>query len=169
MENKNSKLKVEVHRATEEDSQVILDLWRGSAEWLQLKGINQWNPNDFNINQVYDCFSKGYELYLARLNEEIVGTLYICWSNPVLWGELENNESGYIHRFAVNRNHISRGIGRQLITWAEEYIRESGKDIRLDCMAENARLNQYYLDLGYTHIKLLNWSNGWKINLYEKK
>lgn len=159
----------DVYRATEADSRIILDLWKGSARWIQSKGINQWNPDHLSMNQVYECFNNGFEFYLARLNEEVVGTLYICWSDPVLWEELDNHESGYIHRFAVSRNHTGHGIGKQLIHWAERYIRGKGKiHIRLDCMAENTRLNQYYLDLGYKHVRFLNWSNGWKINLYEK-
>lgn len=162
-------IQIEVHRATEDESQIILDLWKGSARWIQSKGINQWNPDSLNINQVQECFNNGFEIYLARWNEEVVGTLYICWSDPILWEELDNDESGYIHRFAVSRDHAGNGIGKQFIRWAEDYIRDRGKKfIRLDCMAENARLNQYYLDAGYKHIRFLEWKNGWKINLYEK-
>ncbi|SEL94262.1 Acetyltransferase (GNAT) family protein [Paenibacillus sp. cl141a] len=169
MKEGHENIKIDVYQATEADSHIILDLWKGSARWIQSKGINQWNPSHFNINQVYECFNNGIEFYLAQLNEEVVGTLYICWSNPVPWGELDNNESGYIHRFAVSRNHTGNGIGKQLLNWAEKYIKDKGKTfIRLDCMAENARLNQYYLEVGYKHIRFLNWSNGWKINLYEK-
>jgi len=161
-------IQIKVHRATKTDSQSILDLWKGSARWIKSKGINQWNPDHFNINQVHECFDSGFEFYLARMNGEVVGTLYICWSDPILWEELDNNNSGYIHRFAVSRAHIGSGIGRQLINWAEVYIRNSGKNIRLDCMAENARLNRYYIDMGYKQIRYIEWKNGWKINLYEK-
>lgn len=162
-------IQITVHPATKSESQIILDLWKESAKWIQSKGINQWDPDRFHINQVYECFDNGFEFYLARFQEEVVGTFYICWSDPMLWENLDNDESGYIHRFAVSRNHTGYGIGKQLINWAEQYIRSKGKKhIRLDCMAENTRLNQYYLDLGYEHIKLLHWSNGWKINLYEK-
>ncbi|MCY9698207.1 GNAT family N-acetyltransferase, partial [Paenibacillus alginolyticus] len=59
--------------------------------------------------------------------------------------------------------------GQLLLKWAENYIKNKGRTrIRLDCMAENDRLNQYYLDSGFQHIRLLHWDNGWKINLYEK-
>jgi GNAT superfamily N-acetyltransferase len=160
----NENTTIDVHPASIDDSQIVLDLWRMSARWLQSKGINQWDPEHFNIEQVYECFNNGSEIYLARLKEEIVGTLFICWSDPLIWGELDNNESGYIHRFAVNRSHSGKGIGQLILKWAENYIRNKGKKrIRLDCMAEN------YLESGFQHIRLLHWDNGWKINLYEKK
>ncbi|MEK4978153.1 GNAT family N-acetyltransferase [Bacillus sp. FSL K6-6540] len=165
----NENIKIDVQRAIEADSQIILDLWKDSARWIQSKCINQWNPDHFNINQVCECFNNGFELFLARFNGEVVGTLYICWSDPILWEELDDKDSRYIHRFAVSRIHTGNRIGKQLINWAEQYIRDKGKNqIRLDCMAENVRLNQYYLDIGYKHIRFLNWRNGWKINLYEK-
>jgi GNAT superfamily N-acetyltransferase len=88
----------------------------------------------------------------------------------MVWEELDDHDSGYIHRFAVSRNHLGLGIGHRLLDWAETYIRDHGKKrIRLDCMAENPRLNQYYSDRGYQHIRRLEWENGWKINLYEKR
>lgn len=162
-------ISIDVSQVSIEESHEVLELWKGSARWIQSKGINQWNPDDFNIEQVHECFYKGSEVYLAKLNEVIVGTLFICWSDPIIWEDLDDNESGYIHRFAVSRKHLGLGLGKQLLTWAENYIRNKGKKrIRLDCMAENAKLNQYYLESGYNHIRLLHWDNGWKINLYEK-
>ncbi len=162
-------IEITVQRASRDESQYILDLWKGSAMWLKSIGINQWEPDYFKIEQVIDLFDKGFEVFVAKLNDEYVGTLYICWSDPELWEELDHIESGYIHRFAVHRNYKGLGIGEQLIIWAEDFIRDNGKKkIRLDCMAENMRLNQYYKDNGYRHIRFLEWDNGWKINLYEK-
>ncbi|WP_270168650.1 GNAT family N-acetyltransferase [Paenibacillus sp. SYP-B4298] len=50
----------------------------------------------------------------------------IFWISE-LWQELDHIESGYIHRFAVNRNYKGLGIGEQLIIWAEDFIRNNGK------------------------------------------
>ncbi|OAB37002.1 GNAT family N-acetyltransferase [Paenibacillus glacialis] len=169
MKELNETILIDVYPATIEESHKVLELWKESARWIQSKGINQWNPDHFNIEQVHECFNNGSEIFLARLNEEVVGTLFVCWSDPIIWEELDDNASGYIHRFAVSRNHLGLGIGKKLLIWSENYIRNKGKKrIRLDCMAENNSLNQYYLESGYKHIKLLQWHNGWKINLYEK-
>ncbi|MCM3783481.1 GNAT family N-acetyltransferase [Neobacillus mesonae] len=163
---------IEVLPASLTDSSDILELWKGSARWIQSKGINQWHPDEFSLIMVEEMMEKDdLEFFLAKINGRAVGTLYISWSDPVLWGELDDSlSSGYIHRFAVSRDHMGEGIGRELLIWAENYIRSKGKhQIRLDCMADNERLNQYYIESGYTFIKRLHWENGWKINLYEKK
>lgn len=162
-------LPIDVQAATIEDSEAILALWQGSARWLQAKGINQWHPDYFRIEDVREHFRKGDAFFMARCGDDIVGTLYVCWSDPVIWGELDNDDAGYIHRFAVSRAHQGSGVGEQLLRWAENYILGQGKNrIRLDCMADNERLNRYYVEHGYVHIRHLSWDNGWKMNLYEK-
>ncbi|MFD1135927.1 GNAT family N-acetyltransferase [Paenibacillus urinalis] len=163
---------LEVLPARLTDGPEILELWTGAARWIQAKGINQWHPDEFNLAQTEQLImDRELEFFVAKTDGIIIGTLYICWSDPVVWGELNDAaSSGYIHRFAVKRSHLGQGVGRELLLWAEDYIRIKGKkQIRLDCMADNERLNQYYVTSGYIHKKLLHWDNGWKINLYEKE
>ncbi|MCR8843304.1 GNAT family N-acetyltransferase [Paenibacillus sp. SC116] len=159
---------IDVSPASIEESHEILKLLKGAASWIQSKGINQWHPDEIHLEHVHEFFHNGCEFFLARMNAEIVGTLFICWSDPRVWEELDDERSGYIHKFAVGRDYVGLGIGRQLLGWAEQYIRDKGKKIRLDCMAENHRLNQYYVESGYKYVKRLEWENGWKISLYEK-
>ncbi|WP_020615509.1 GNAT family N-acetyltransferase [Paenibacillus daejeonensis] len=151
-----------------EEAPVVLNLWQGSARWLNEKGIYQWRPEFFHIEQTLKFINNGSAVYLAELNQSIVGTYIITWSDPLIWKELDNSKSGYIHRFAVNRDYQGLGIGKVLLQTAEEQIKQNGKTtIRLDCMAENARLNQYYRDLGFTYIRRID-GEGWSANLYEK-
>lgn len=169
MKQLNDKVIIDVQPATAGDAPTILELWQGSARWLQSKGINQWHPDFFNIDQVYEWFDNGAKIYLARVNDEVAGTLLICWSDPFMWEELDDEDSGYIHRFAVNRSYKGFGIGEQLLKWAEEHIIRTGKSkIRLDCMSANVPLNQYYMNQGYTFVRMKQWDR-WIANLYEKK
>jgi len=158
-----------IRGASREDAPAILHLWQESARWLLSKGIRQWNPDWFKLEQIMEFMDQGAEIYLAEQDREVVGTYLLVWSDPKIWGELDNSDSGYIHRFAVNRNYVGQGIGGKLIESAEEQIRRKGKSIaRLDCMAANDRLNQYYRDLGFTFVRRLD-REGWSANLYEKR
>ncbi|WP_258171170.1 GNAT family N-acetyltransferase [Paenibacillus sp. R14(2021)] len=159
----NESTAIEMKRVSTEETQAVLELWQGSARWLQAKGIRQWHPDDFSLDRVLEVMHAGHELFLARLQGEPVGALYICGSDPQLWEELNDEESGYIHRFAVSRGHSGLGIGDQMLAWAEAYIRSQGrKRVRLDCMADNPRLNQYYLDAGFRHVRIVDWDNGYR-------
>jgi len=151
-----------------EEAPIVLSLWQMSAIWLNSKSIYQWRPENFHLEQVIGFMSNGSDVYLAESNNEIVGTYMIMWSDPSIWEELDNDESGYIHKFAVNRDHKGRGIGNYLLKSAEEQIKQKGKSlIRLDCMADNKRLNQYYVDYGFNFVKRAD-REGWSANLYEK-
>ncbi|GIP56692.1 N-acetyltransferase [Paenibacillus woosongensis] len=158
-----------VRPALHEEAPIILDLWQNSARWLNSKGIYQWRPEYFNLEQVLEFMNDGSDVYLAEWNNEIVGTYILTWSDPFIWQELDNSESGYIHRFAVHREYRGLDIGKYLLKNAEQQIRLKGKTwIRLDCMAENPRLNQYYRDCGFQYIRRID-GEGWSANLYEKQ
>ncbi|WP_337100027.1 GNAT family N-acetyltransferase [Paenibacillus sp. YIM B09110] len=160
---------VVIREAMHEDAETILNLWQSSARWLLANGIKQWRPEYFHLEQVIEFMNDGSNMYLAELNGVPVGTYVITWSDPYIWQELDSTDAGYIHRFAVNRDYKGSGIGSCLIRSAEEQIRQSGKSlVRLDCMAANPRLNQYYRDLGFKYVRRLD-SEGWSANLYEKK
>jgi ribosomal protein S18 acetylase RimI-like enzyme len=161
--------KLSIRRAQLDEASVVLSLWQTSARWLNSKGIYQWRPEYFNLDKVIKFMKNGSDVYLAELNNEFVGTYILTWSDPIIWKELDNLDSGYIHKFAVNRDYQGLGIGSLLLKSAEEQIKFKGKTlIRLDCMADNLRLNQYYKDHGFNLIRRIN-GEGWSANLYEKK
>ncbi|MDQ0112369.1 GNAT family N-acetyltransferase [Paenibacillus harenae] len=160
---------VVIKKAVPEDAAIILDLWQTSARWLLANGIKQWRPEHFHLEKVFKFMNDGSNMYLAEMNGVAVGTYVITWADPNIWQELDSKDAGYIHKFAVNRDYKGAGIGSYLIRCAEEQIRQSGRSlVRLDCMAANPRLNQYYLDLGFSYVRSID-GEGWSANLYEKK
>ncbi|WP_211748659.1 GNAT family N-acetyltransferase [Paenibacillus sp. Marseille-Q4541] len=157
-----------IRSASLEEAPIVLSLWQKSAIWLNSKGIFQWRPENFHIDQVIEFMTNGSDVYLAEINNEIVGTYILTWSDPFIWQELDNKDSGYIHRFAVNRDFQAKGIGKYLLKSAEVQIKQKGKTlIRLDCMADNVRLNRYYQEIGFEYVRRMN-GEGWSANLYEK-
>lgn len=165
----HAKVSPTIRLARLDEAPIVLNLWQMSARWLNSKGINQWRPEHFNLDKVNKLMNNGSDVYLALIENEYVGTYTLTWSDPFIWRELDNLESGYIHKFAVNRDYQGRGIGSVLLHSAEEQIKLRGKTlIRLDCMADNIRLNQYYKDHGFNYIRRVN-GEGWSANLYEKE
>ncbi|UJF35508.1 GNAT family N-acetyltransferase [Paenibacillus hexagrammi] len=158
---------ITILRAAEDDLSDVLRLWLEAAEWLEVKGILQWRPNSFTQESVLEHYQKT-ELYIAKLNETIVGSFSIQWSDEFIWEELNNNSSGYIHRLVVARNFKGMNLGIELLTWAERYIQSTGKKAsRLDCMADNQHLNTFYRKAGYNYIKRIN-RKYWSASLFEK-
>ena len=55
------------------------------------------------------------------------------------------------------------------MSWAEDYIKNKGKAwLRLDCMADNPTLNEYYRNQGFISRGRYE-GRGWSANLYERE
>ncbi|TYP73760.1 MSMEG_1061 family FMN-dependent PPOX-type flavoprotein [Paenibacillus methanolicus] len=155
-------------RAGEADAERILNLLTEAARWLMAQGINQWRPEYFSLDGIRSEMSEGSEYFLVYRGEAFVGTFLIAWSDPSAWGERDNEDSGYLHRFAVAREHAGQGIGEAVLRWAGEYIARQGRGtFRLDCMADNPRLNRLYQNAGLRFVDSVSFDNGWSANLYE--
>ena len=88
-------------------------------------------------------------MYLAALEGRTFGTLALQWSDEEVWGYAPG-DAGYVHGLAIRRDFAGLGLGRELLRWAEDRAALSGKRyLRLDCVAKNRRLNEYYERAGF--------------------
>lgn len=158
-----------IRKAVPDDAPRMLELWKRLGEWLRERGIDMWRPERFSLDEIQAFFKDGADLYLAEMDGSLAGTYVIMWSDPSIWGESDSTAAGYIHRLAVDRRYRGRGIGSRLLRDAEDRIRQNGKTVaRLDCMADNERLNRYYRDHGYQFVRRVD-AGSWSANLYEKR
>ncbi len=161
---------VTLRQAVESDKSLVIHIKQDAASWLESKGIHQWAgilmaPGE---DMVYKRVQEG-EVYLALKGAQAVGTISILWEDPISWGEKGlDGKAGYMHGIALLRPYAGKGVGRDIIQWAMDYIRSKGKVARLDCMAENPRINQYYRDLQFNYTGLKELPTGFKVSLYEK-
>jgi ribosomal protein S18 acetylase RimI-like enzyme len=97
----------------------------------------------------------------------VVGTITLQWSDPVLWNGA-SPDAGYIHKLAVVRAYAGRKIGEEMLRWAEKQALLAGKKyLRLDCLASNRIIRDYYEKAGYIHKGDISPTGGWA-SLYEK-
>lgn len=158
---------IAISKAQREDLQCVLDLWLEAAKWMLTQGIEQWKPNLFTMDSVQEQY-KNAELFVAKTNELVVGCFSVQWSDELIWQELNNDDAGYIHKLVVAREFKGHHIGAHLLACAEEYIKFAGKrSSRLDCKADNERLNAFYRDAGYRFVTKVEGRN-WNSSLYEK-
>lgn len=159
-------------QAQPSELETVLDILEEAAQWLTAKGIDQWPPGAFRnghrrLQSLVDHLNQG-EVYLAEVDGEAIGTIRLQWSDKPTWGDMPD-DAGYVHSLAIRRAFAGKGVGRQLLQWAENTVAARGKQyLRLDCMTENQALNRYYQQAGFTHLRNIE-GNGWKASLYEKK
>ena len=139
-----------ITRARPDDLERYLDLLEESAEWLHSRGFGKLAPGTYRRNAHYfrESIARG-EVHLAFLDDEIAGTLRLVAEDPTVWPEA-GDDALYVHNLIVRRPWSGRGLGRQLLMWAEERAATVRKTwVRLDCFADNLILRKYYENAGF--------------------
>jgi ribosomal protein S18 acetylase RimI-like enzyme len=138
---------LDVRRAEADDLDEVVSILSEAARWLLDRGIRQW-PDPFPRDRAAALLDRG-NFYLVRVDGEPAATFALLWSDPAFWGE-RPPDAGYVHAVAVRRAYAGRGLGEQLLDWAEAQAAVAGREyLRLDCMSDNATLRAYYERLGF--------------------
>jgi GNAT superfamily N-acetyltransferase len=145
----------------------VLSVLEDAALWMGRKEIEGWTPASFSRRRIEDLIERG-EIYVALLAARVVGTFALQWSDEETWGTVPD-DAGYVHGLAVRRELAGMGVGRELLGWTENRVHMSGrKYLRLDCVAANKALNEYYLRAGFGY-RGRALVRGLEVSLFEKR
>lgn len=141
------------------------------CKWFKDNKINQWKINSYPVRYDESYFEKQMlenKLFIAKKGNDVVGGFLLIDDDPDHWSDCDKVKAYYLHHFAskVGEN----GIGKIMINFALEEAKKNNKEyLRLDCVSDNEKLNNYYKSLGFEcvgHIKMKSWSeNLWQIKL----
>lgn len=143
---------LKIRQATSNDLQTICDIYSGIATWLHdVKNItNQWE-RELPKGLAQKWINTG-DQYLFSEQNETAGAVRVTTQDDHLWTNREGT-AYYIHSLAVIRKFSGRGLGLRVLTYFEQKARNKQLEyIRLDCMASNEYLKQYYIEAGYTSL-----------------
>lgn len=137
----------------------MLSILLEAAEWLRSIGLKQWEHfldgygRDDIIDSIYNKAA-----YVIQKGHTIIGTVTVqlCpdeWDAHI-WTDIDLSDSILIHRLAISRTESGKGLGSKIIEWVENEVDyPSNKSfIRLDCVGENKKLNDYYKSRGFTYV-----------------
>ncbi|MFF8536490.1 GNAT family N-acetyltransferase [Streptomyces sp. SAS_267] len=131
------------------DLATLVRLRDDAAHWMLAHGITgQWQPGQLDEEHFRRAMTRG-EVWIAEADGRVAGAWELWWEDEDAWGP-QPPVAGYVHRLMVDRSSARPGTGRLLLRAAERRVAATGRGtVRLDCLADNARLNDYYLDAGY--------------------
>ena len=149
--NKNimdSNLRIALARPSDFDN--YIGLLEEIAEWLESRGLGQVRPGTYR--QFADYFAASIaaeEVYLGLIDDKIAGSFRLVHDGGIVWPDADA-DALYLENLVVRRAWGGRGLGRQLVLWAERETLRLGKtSLRLDCFASNPVLRRYYENAGY--------------------
>ncbi len=144
---------VQISPARPTDVDVVLAILDEVTVWLHSSGIpTVWKPGGFSRPTFLDQISKG-EVFIVLVDSTPAGTFILQWSDVFWWGETPP-DAGYVHKLAVRPAYSGRGLGLEMLRWAEARTRSMGRRIlRLNCMAEDRKIRDYYESAGFSYVK----------------
>lgn len=134
----------------------LLQFRADTAAWLQSKGIDQWAV-PFPTNYISDSIRRG-EVFLIKeaLASAPAATVTLDrQADELLWTETERREEAlYVHKLTVDRRYAGQKLGVRILDWAGDQASLRGaRWLRLDAWTTNPRLQQYYRDRGFEHVR----------------
>jgi len=161
-------VQISIRPARSTDVDIVLGILDEAATWLQERRIpSVWRPGGFSRQSFLDQISRG-EVYIALVDDLTVGTFILQWADSLFWGERQP-DAGYVHKLAIRPGSAGKGIGLEMLKWAETQAKGAGKRfLRLNCLAEDRKIRDYYERAGFIYRGDILEPRG-RASLYEKR
>ena len=149
-------LKLRFRRANLGEFHYLTGVLRDAAEWLNIKGMHQWDcfiiPIGFIKQWLYEGYKKGEYFYVEHKGR-VAGVFRLSPKDELFWGD-EPGDAYYIHSFATSSNYRGFGVGHKMMEWIIKRAKREWKDyIRLDCKKSNPFLQEYYAKYGFEPVR----------------
>ena len=93
-----------IRQAEIADVQSVSAILTKAALWLEKRDIPLWNVRDLSVECLNEDVAAGC-YFLAEVEGQSTGTLRFTLEDPVVWPDVCDGESAFIHRIAVRRDY----------------------------------------------------------------
>lgn len=139
-----------VEPAGPDDVEQLRDMRDSAARWQQARGLHQWVPGELTPDELRRQIDGG-SVHVVRDGGRVAASIRLLWADPEIWGHDNADSAGYIHGLMTRDR--GTGLGSRLLRWAEHRMTDNGRTVsRLDCVASNAKLREFYRGRGYSEV-----------------
>lgn len=145
-----------IRKALSAEIPQLLELTQACAKKMIAEGIFQWNKHYPNIKAFKNDFERG-ELFVITTEFELQGCITISTLKDAVYETIDwltpDDNNYYIHRLAVHPKFQHQGLAKQLMDFAENFVRKNNAvSIRLDTFSKNERNQRFYESRGYAKL-----------------
>ncbi|NLU83935.1 GNAT family N-acetyltransferase [Rhodococcus sp. HNM0569] len=152
---------VTVEQALGDHAEDIVQLLWDAEDWLRAHGF-ETPLDETSLADVREQTEAG-EWYVAQLAGITVGAFRLQWSDSSRW-LADAAEGAVVPTIAVDRTQVARGVGAELLGWAEAQAAARGVTaLRVECPLSNSALRAYYERLGFAVVaeqRFEGWTDG---------
>ncbi|CAL2090441.1 GNAT family N-acetyltransferase [Tenacibaculum sp. 190524A05c] len=155
-----------------QDLNLVLELFKTAAEKIAKKNVDHWqywkNPPEEKIKWVKNGIENDEFYFINDLNNYNIGMVRILSKDELYWGK-QNIKAKYVHSLVIKGEFNGKGIGKIVLDEVEKNAKENGcVYVRLDAVAKNTKLCEYYENLGFIKVGIKEMPQSIN-NLYQKK
>ncbi|MBN3899932.1 MAG: GNAT family N-acetyltransferase [Nostoc sp. NOS(2021)] len=142
---------ISIRQATIQDTVIVSDILLEATLWLQQRGVPLWRDSEVSPESISKDVANGL-FFIAEWAGKPAGTIKFQLEDLLFWPDISQEESAFVHRFAVRRDYSGGKVSSALLTWAVKHTQTLGRHyLRLDCEASRSRLRAIYEGFGFRH------------------
>lgn len=140
---------------TESDIVDVATMWTRSAERLRSRGLDQWQY-PVKWHNIRRTVAEGTCWLITHADSQAIGTITIEPIADPYWHPADDPDNAlYVHRMVIDDGARGHEIGSALLDWAARRARKEGRFwLRLDAWKSNLGLHRYYLDRGFSLVRI---------------
>lgn len=141
----------EVRNTELADLPLIYELFEHSIQYQEKHGYPVWKNYDRNAI-VRDIEEQNQ--YKVIVNGKAAIVFSVCYTDKVIWRELEQGDSVYLHRIVVNPAFKGQKLFGTILEWCIGHCQSMGlRNIRMDTWAANPTIINYYQGFGFRFVE----------------
>jgi ribosomal protein S18 acetylase RimI-like enzyme len=142
---------VEVINTKMSDLKQVFGLFDHSIHYQEKKGYPVWRNYDKNAI-IRDIEAKNQ--YKVVIDSTTAIVFSVCYSDKLIWRDLDKGNSIYLHRIVVNPEFKGRKLFGTILDWAIQHSKQKGlSSIRMDTWADDPNIIEYYKSFGFAFIE----------------
>ncbi len=142
---------IEIRNTETGDLEQVFALFDLSIAYQERNGYPVWKNYDKGAIR-RDVENKNQYKIIVDAKTAIVFS--VCYTDKVIWRELDKGDSIYLHRIVVNPDFKGQKLFGTILEWAIEHSKQKGLTaIRMDTWAANPTIINYYKNFGFTFIE----------------
>jgi GNAT superfamily N-acetyltransferase len=141
----------EVQTTQMSDLPLIFELFDQSIHYQEKKRYPVWRDYDRDAI-IKDIENKNQ--YKLVINANIAIVFSVRYSDKIIWRDLDQGDSIYLHRVVVNPEFKGQKLFGRILEWAKSHCIQKGLNgIRMDTWAANPTIIEYYKTFGFNVIE----------------
>jgi ribosomal protein S18 acetylase RimI-like enzyme len=141
----------QIENTSTADLNFIYTLFEDAIIYIKMNNYVGWTTYDKNfIKQDIDNNLQ----FKITIGNDILCVFSICFSDVLIWREMEKGNAIYLHRIVVNPKFKGQKQFEKILNWIIEFGIEKGlKYIRMDTWADNSNIIEYYKSYGFQFLE----------------